>query len=282
MNNAAVLITGCSTGVGAAAARQFLALGHPVYATARQPESLEDLAAAGAVTMALDVLSDDSITAAVKRVEADHGAVGVLVNNAAYGIQGAMETADLDAIRTMFDTNLFGLARTAQLALPAMRARRTGRIINISSMGGHFSLPGAGFLHATKHAVEAVSDAQRLELKPFGIHVAIVEPGPIRSAFHGKINATLPSAPDSGPYADFHEAVRTRIERAYEPRPWNLVLEPDDVAKAILRAATARRPRARYPVGLMAHGTKVLTRILPDSGIDGLTRLLFPVPRQQD
>ena len=172
-----VLITGCSSGVGRASARRFLHAGHPVYATARSPETLAELVEEGAVGLRLDVTDEESMAAAVKRVEADHGAVGILVNNAAYGLQGAVEAVLLDDLRAQFETNVFGMVRMTQLVLPGMRAQRRGRIINLSSMGGHFTLPGSIGLHASKHAVEAISDGLRMELRPFGIQVVVIEAG---------------------------------------------------------------------------------------------------------
>ncbi|MFF2518956.1 SDR family NAD(P)-dependent oxidoreductase [Streptomyces sp. NPDC058086] len=273
----AVLITGCSSGVGQASAWRFLRAGHPVYATARDVGTLSELDQAGAVTLALDVTDEDSMTAAVKHVESDHGAVGILVNNAAYGIQGAVEAVSVDDARRQFETNFFGLARLTQMVLPAMRARRSGRIVNVSSMGGHFSLPGAGFLHASKYAVEALSDALRLEVRGLGITVVIVEPGPIRTPFPTKINATIPP-PDGGPYDRFHAAVEARVSAAYEPKRLSMALSADRVAQVIARAAVRSRPRARYPIGVMAHGLIALRRFLPDAAIDAITRTQFPGP----
>jgi NAD(P)-dependent dehydrogenase (short-subunit alcohol dehydrogenase family) len=275
----AALITGCSSGVGQAAALRFLRLGYPVYATARRLETVAGLAEAGAVTLPLDVTDEESMVAAVKRVETDHGAVGVLVNNAAYGLQGAVETVPLDQARELFDTNLFGLIRLTQLALPAMRARSAGRVINVSAMGAHFSLPGTGVLHASKHAVRAVSDALRLELRPFGITVSVVEPGPIRTPFAAKANASMPRGDGSGPYDRFHDEVAARLDAAYEPKIGNMVLEADTVARAIERAAQSAHPKARYPVGAMSRTVITLSRLLPHASLDALIRSQFPVPK---
>ncbi|MFX4293306.1 SDR family NAD(P)-dependent oxidoreductase [Streptomyces bohaiensis] len=274
----AVLITGCSTGVGRAAAWRFLRAGHPVYATAREVAGLAELADAGATTLPLDVTDETAMTAAVRRVEAEHGAVGILVNNAAYGIQAAFEATDLDEARRMFETNFFGLSRLSQLVLPAMRDASAGRIVNVTSMGAHFSLPGAGFLHATKYAVEAVTDALRLEVRGFGIDVVLVEPGPIRTPFPTKINATIPG-PTGGPYDQFHAAVEQRVSAAYVERRTSLALSPEKVAQVIERAALTRRPRARYPVGLMSRGLIAVSHWLPDAAVDAITRSQFPGPR---
>ncbi|MGH3738532.1 MAG: SDR family NAD(P)-dependent oxidoreductase [Micromonosporaceae bacterium] len=275
----AVLITGCSSGVGAAAARRFLRRGWPVYATARRVESLAELAGAGAVPMRLDLTDEASMSAAVRRVEADHGAVGVLVNAAGYGLQGAIETLDLAAARAQFEVNLFGALRLSQLVAPAMRARRRGRIVTVGAMGGHVTFPGTGVLHASKHALRAAGTALRLELAPFGVGVSLVEPGPIRTPFAAKANATLPVSCGDDAYDRFHAALVTRLESAYAPGAVDLVVGPDTVARAIERAACAPRPKARYPVGTMSRGVIALTRLLPDPLLHALIRWQFPTPR---
>ena len=183
-----VLITGCSTGIGRACAQRLAGAGHTVYATARRLESVEDLKAAGCRTLALDVTDEASMTAAVQAIEAEAGAVGALVNNAGYSQSGAIETLSMDDLRRQFETNVFGLVRMTQLVLPGMRAAGFGRIVNMSSMGGNFVFPGGGAYHATKYAVEAISDALRFEVKGFGIGVTVIQPGAIRTEFaqHGQ------------------------------------------------------------------------------------------------
>ena len=177
----AVLITGCSTGIGRATAERLVRGGHTVYATARRLEAIEDLEAAGARTLALDVNSEESMQAAVAAVEEAEGAVGALVNNAGYSQSGAVEGIPLDSLRSQFETNVFGLVRMCQLVLPAMRRQGHGRIVNVSSMGGKLTFPGGGAYHATKHAVEALSDALRFEVAGFGVAVSIIEPGLIKT-----------------------------------------------------------------------------------------------------
>jgi NADP-dependent 3-hydroxy acid dehydrogenase YdfG len=176
MTSPTVLITGCSSGIGFATAQAFARGGATVFASARRPETLTSLTGEGVQTLALDVLEDDSMRAAVSEVEARCGAIDVLVNNAGYALQAPVEEANLDDVRRQFETNVFGLVRLTQLVLPAMRQQRSGRVINLSSMGGRFTFPGGGFYHATKHAVESLSDALRLELAPFGICVVVIEP----------------------------------------------------------------------------------------------------------
>ncbi|SOJ56371.1 Serine 3-dehydrogenase [Mycobacterium simulans] len=282
MNNTApVLITGCSSGVGRASALRFLRAGHPVYATARRPETLTALVEQGAVGLRLDVTDEESMVAAVKHVEADHGAVGILVNNAAYGLQGAVEAVLLDDLRAQFETNVFGLVRMTQLVLPGMRARRCGRIINLSSMGGHFTLPGSFGVHASKHAVEAISDGLRMEMRPFGIKVVIVEPGPIDTSFGETLNASLPTRTGDGTYARFPADVAARIDAAYEPKARNFVLSADQVAKTIVKAAHTRRPRTRYPVGAFAKFAVSMSQLMPPAVVDAFIRSQFPVPKPQ-
>src|SRR5215211_428874 len=171
MASSPVLITGCSTGIGRATAEHLASNGHTVYATARRPQSIADLEAKGCKALALDVTSEESMRDAVAVVEDAHGAVGALVNNAGYSQSGALETLPLDSIRRQFETNVFGLVRMCQLVLPGMRRQGWGRIVNISSMGGKLVFPGGAAYHATKHAVEAISDALRFEVRGFGIDV---------------------------------------------------------------------------------------------------------------
>jgi NAD(P)-dependent dehydrogenase (short-subunit alcohol dehydrogenase family) len=156
----AVLITGCSTGIGRATALRLARSGWTVYATARRPESIADLADAGCRTLALDVTEESSMQAAVRAVEESEGAVGVLVNNAGYSQSGAIEQVPPEAVRRQFETNVFGAIRMAQLVLPGMRGQRWGKIVNIGSMGGRLTFPGGGLYHATKYALEALSDVR--------------------------------------------------------------------------------------------------------------------------
>src|SRR4051812_43864277 len=178
-----VLITGCSSGIGHATAEHLAGRGYDVYATARRPESIDDLREHGCRTLALDVTDEQSMTSAVAEVEQAEGAVDALVNNAGYSQSGAAESVKMDDVRRQFETNVFGLLRMCQLVLPGMRRQGFGRIVNISSMGGKVVFPGGGMYHATKFAVEALSDAMRFEVEGFGVDVAIVEPGLIRTEF---------------------------------------------------------------------------------------------------
>jgi NAD(P)-dependent dehydrogenase (short-subunit alcohol dehydrogenase family) len=275
----AVLLTGCSTGIGRATALRLARAGQTVYATARRLDSIRDLEEAGCRTLALDVCDEDSMRAAVAAVEKNEGAVGVLVNNAGYGSDGAVEEVPIDEIRRQFETNVFGLARMTQLVLPGMRAQRSGRIFNVSSMGGRMTLPGGGIYHATKYAVEALSDALRFEVAGFGIDVVVIEPGIIKTEFGPTAVAKVAAAarPDS-PYADFHRRLAASIEDAYSGQLAVLAAEPDAVAKVIERAIAARRPKTRYLITAGAHLFVGLRRLLSDRAFDAFLRTQFPSP----
>ena len=239
MTSRTVLITGCSTGIGRACAQRLARAGHTVYATARRVESIEDLRPAGCRTLALDVTDEASMKAAVEAVEAEQGAVGALVNNAGYSQSGAVETVSLEDLRRQFETNVFGLVRMCQLVLPGMRARGDGRIVNVSSMGGNFTFPGGGAYHASKYAVEAISDALRFEVKGFGVGVSVIQPGAIRTEFAATAVAEI--AGDDGPYAAFNAEVGRTTKEAYEKGP---LASPGSAARPTM---SPRRSRRRSP-----------------------------------
>jgi NADP-dependent 3-hydroxy acid dehydrogenase YdfG len=277
-----VLITGCSSGIGRATALRLAAAGHTVYATARRPDAIADLEASGCRLLALDVCDEASMAAAVKVVEAQHGAVDVLVNNAGYSQSGAVEAVPLERVRKQFETNVFGLVRLTQLVLPGMRRQRRGRIVNLSSMGGRLVFPGGGFYHATKYAVEAISDALRFEVRGFGVQVVLIEPGLIRTAFSEAAVDSM-DAPASGDdaYAAFHAAVARATKESYEKGPLaRLAGEADDVARAIEKAITVARPRARYTVSGSAKLLLAQRALLSDRVWDAFLRTSFPTPGQ--
>src|SRR5918995_3639491 len=204
----AVLITGCSSGIGAATAARLVAGGWTVYATARRPETLADLEAKGCKTLALDVVDDASRRAAVDAVVEAEGAVGVLINNAGYSQSGAVESVPDERVRAQFETNVFGPLALCRLVLPAMREQGWGRIVNVSSMGGRFTFPGGGVYHASKHALEALSDALRYELRPFGVDVVVIEPGLVKTRFGETSVGSIHSVSgDASPYRDFNAGV---------------------------------------------------------------------------
>jgi len=266
------LVTGASSGIGEATARELRALGFTVYAAARQLDRMAELASLGIHTLELDVTDEVSMVAAVDRILQEQGHIDVLVNNAGYGAYGAMEDVSPSEARRQFDVNLFGLARLTQLVLPGMRARRHGRIVNVASVGGHIYGPMGTWYHATKFAVEGFSDALRLELAPFGIQVVIIEPGEIRTAWGGIAADSLRETSGDGAYAQQARTVATVLERSLGSGSGS---PPEVVAEAIGRAVTARRPKTRYAVGRGARTLILARRLLPDRVFDRVMRRLF-------
>jgi NAD(P)-dependent dehydrogenase (short-subunit alcohol dehydrogenase family) len=279
----AVLITGCSSGIGRASASRLARCGWTVYATARRLDSIAELKDDGCETLELDVTDEQSMRAAVERVEQDHGAVGVLINNAGYSQSGAIETVPLDAVRRQFETNVFGLVRLTQLVLPKMRAQRWGKIVNVGSMGGRLSFPGASHYHATKHALEAISDAMRFELQGFGIDVILLEPGLIATEFGEAAVASMvdvQSGPDGeDPYAQFNTTVGAVTQGAYEGPLRVLGGGPERVAKVIEKALGRRRPPTRVAITPSAKLLIALHSLLPDRMWDAMLRRQFPQPK---
>jgi NAD(P)-dependent dehydrogenase (short-subunit alcohol dehydrogenase family) len=275
----AVLITGCSSGIGHASAEHLAARGWTVYATARRPETLADLEAKGCRILALDVTSEESMQAAVAAVTEAHGGVGVLINNAGYSQSGAVESVPLEQARAQFETNVFGLLRMCQLVLPGMRAQSWGKVVNISSMGGRLTFPGGGLYHATKYSVEALSDALRFEVRGFGIDVIVVEPGLIVTRFGEVAAGSVAQTGDDGAYGDFNRKVAEVTEGAYKGPMAKLGAGPEAVAKTIARAIESRRPKARYPVTASARLMMGQRRIMPDRMWDMVMRSQFPQPK---
>ncbi len=302
----AVLVTGCSSGIGRASALRLARSGWTVYASARRPESLAELADAGCHTLALDVTDEASMRAAVASIERAEGAIGVLINNAGYSQSGAIETVPIDAVRRQFETNVFGLVRLTQLALPKMRAQRWGKIVNVGSMGGRLTFPGGGYYHASKYALEAISDAMRFELRGFGIDVILLEPGLITTAFGDAANASMAdvgvasasadaasatdaNAPGVGavdakpadaedPYAHFNATVGAVTAGAYDGPMRLLGAGPERVAKVIERAISRRKPPARITITPSAKLLIASRRLLPDRAWDAGMRAQFPQP----
>jgi NADP-dependent 3-hydroxy acid dehydrogenase YdfG len=275
----AVLITGCSSGIGYATAEHLAAAGWKVYATARRPETIESLKEVGCETLALDVTKQQSMKAAVKAVTNAEGAVGVLINNAGYSQSGAVETVPLDQVRKQFETNVFGLLRMSQLVLPGMREQRWGKIVNIGSMGGKLTFPGGGIYHATKYAVEALSDAMRFEVRGFGVDVILIEPGLIVTNFGETAKASVEEGLTDGPYEDFNRHVGKLTEAAYRGPMVKLGGGPEAVAKTIAKALSANRPRPRYAVTPSARLMIQQRRFMPDQVWDLIMRTQYPTPR---
>lgn len=266
------LVTGASSGIGEDTARKLQALGYVVYGAARRTDRLQALVTDGIRPLTMDVTDDASMTAGVDRILEETGRIDVLVNNAGYGSHGAIEDVPIDEARRQFEVNVFGLARLTQLVSPHMRAQGSGTIINISSIGGRLTTPLGGWYHATKYAVEALSDALRMELRPFGIDVVVVEPGAIRTAWWSIAADHLEATAEGSAYADQIRAVAGAMRSESNNRRFS---PPVAIARTVGKIVTARRPRTRYAVGFMAGPLIAARRILPDRAFDQLIGAAF-------
>jgi NAD(P)-dependent dehydrogenase (short-subunit alcohol dehydrogenase family) len=277
----AVLITGCSSGIGAATARRLAGRGWTVYASARRLESIQPLESAGCRLLQLDVTDEASMRAAVDAIVREQGAVGVLVNNAGYSQGGAVEQVSMDAVRRQFETNVFGAIHLCQLVLPGMRAQRWGRIVNVGSMGGRLTFPGGGLYHATKHSLEAISDALRFEVAGFGVGVTLIEPGLITSDFAKTAVATVHEAKGDGedPYREFNRKLAAMTAGVYESPIRHLGGSPEVVARAIEKAISRRRAPTRMLLTPSGHLTVMQRKLLPDRLWDAAMRSQLPQPR---
>jgi NAD(P)-dependent dehydrogenase (short-subunit alcohol dehydrogenase family) len=271
-NMGPVLITGCSSGVGRAAAILFRAAGYETFATARNSAALDELRARGCRTLALDVTDEDQRQAAVREVETHYGAVGVLVNNAGYGQYGPIEELPLDDLRRQFETNVFGGIRLAQLVLPGMRRAGKGRIVNASSVAGRVAIMGGGAYHASKFALEALTDALRPEVEPFGVAVVNVLPGPIATNFEATLMHSIPQAGADSPHKVLRKNIVRWMHGFLTPRGFG-VMTAEHVAQVVFKAATTRRPRTRFNVGFIAKLGPFGRALTPDRVVDALTRL---------
>ena len=266
------LVTGASSGIGEDTARKLQALGYVVYGAARRTDRLQALVTDGIRPLTMDVTNDASMTAGVDRILEETGRIDVLVNNAGYGSHGAIEDVPIDEARRQFEVNVFGLARLTQLVSPHMRAQGSGTIINISSIGGRLTTPLGGWYHATKYAVEALSDALRMELRPFGIDVVVVEPGGIRTEWASIAADHLEATAEGSAYADQIRAVAGAMRSESNNRRFS---PPVAIARTVGKIVTARRPRTRYAVGFMAGPLIAARRILPDRAFDQLIGAAF-------
>jgi NAD(P)-dependent dehydrogenase (short-subunit alcohol dehydrogenase family) len=273
----AVLVTGCSSGIGYATALALVRAGFPVWASARKAGGLAELERAGCRVIELDVTDEQSRVAAVRQVEAEYGAVGVLINNAGHGGGGPVEEVPLTIVRETFETNVFAAIRLCQLVLPGMRARRDGLIVNLGSAAGLVTPPTGCPYAMTKYAMESLSDALRPEVAPFGIRVTLVQPGAVRTRFMANSEPHQPAADGDSPYAVYKANVAKMAARAHRDGARG-VLEAPDVAAVILKAVTAPRPKARYKAGAQARLAPVARRILGDRGWDAFMRRLVPFP----
>jgi NADP-dependent 3-hydroxy acid dehydrogenase YdfG len=273
--SSAVLVTGCSSGIGRATALALARAGLPTWASARRVDSLAGLQAAGCHLLQLDVTDEQSRQAAVRAVQAEHGAVGALVNNAGYAQAGPVEELTPEMLRRQFETNVFGLIRMCQLVLPGMRSQRAGTIVNIGSAAGLMSAPGSAAYAMTKWSVEALSDALRYETRGFGVRVVLLEPGGVLSTnFAATETSSWPAT--RGPYDAFRDNHHRRMTQWTREGARGLSA-PDDVAKIVVKAITARTPRARYKIGIAPRLMPALYRALPARLWDAFWARQFPV-----
>lgn len=265
MTGRVALVTGASSGIGEEAALLLRSQGWTVHAVARRVERMARLAERGVDTFAMDVTDDAAVAAGVERVLERSGRIDVLVNNAGYGSYGAVEDVPIAEARAQFEVNLFGLARLTQLVLPGMRAQGSGRVVNVSSVGGTIYEPLGAWYHATKFALEGLSDSLRVELAPFGIHVVLIQPGPIRTEWNALARENLIARSSGTAYSAQARSVARVLAAADRPGTGS---PPSVVARAIVRAATAERPRTRYPSGRGARTMMLARRLLPDRAFD--------------
>ncbi|MEU8201426.1 oxidoreductase [Streptosporangium sp. NPDC049046] len=274
--NKTALVTGASSGIGEATALKLLQLGYDVYGAARRVDRLKTLADRGVRPLAMDVTDTGSMTSGMEEIIAATGRIDVLVNNAGYGSYGAVEDVPMKEARTQFDVNVFGAIELTRLVLPHMRAQHSGTIVNVTSMGGKIHTPLGGWYHGTKFALEALSDCLRLEVKPFGIDVVVIEPGGIATEWGGIAAEKLKEASGTGPYGAQAAAVSKSLSSPANARRNS---PPTVIADTVAKAVTARRPKTRYTAGFGAKPLILTRRLLPDRAFDALISRATGLPR---
>jgi NAD(P)-dependent dehydrogenase (short-subunit alcohol dehydrogenase family) len=272
-----ILLTGCSTGIGRATALEAAARGHRVFASARRLDSVADLEAKGITPLALDVTDPASIGEAVREVLRSDGRIDALVNNAGYGQYGAVEDVSLEEWRAQFEVNVFGALAVLRAVLPAMRAARGGTVVNVSSVAGRVAVPFAGAYSASKHALEAISDALRVELSPWRIRVVLIEPGPIGTRFGDRAReATARILGTTGPYSRFYAGAERASNREFQMGKRG----PDLVARVIVGAIESKRPKTRYRVAPLARILVPLKALTSDRVLDRRMKKMLRLPNR--
>jgi NAD(P)-dependent dehydrogenase (short-subunit alcohol dehydrogenase family) len=252
------LVTGASAGIGKSIVRQLLKDGWIVYGAARRVDKMSDIQSEGAQVISLDVTDDASMETAVQHLLTKEGRLDALVNNAGYGSYGAIEDVPISEAKRQFEVNVFGVIKLTQLVLPTMRSAKSGTIVNISSMGGRIWMPIGGWYHATKHAIEVLSDALRMETKPFGIKVVVIQPGAIESEWSGIAAQTLQETSQGSEYSSQVQAM-AKILNHYDN-----AAKPEVVAKAVSQAVNSHNPKRRYATPNDAKLLIFLRWLLPD------------------
>ncbi len=272
MKQETVLITGASSGIGRATALLLREQGYNVYAAARRLELMKDLEQKGISTLAMDVTDEQSMLAGVERIYKEAGHIDVLINNAGYGSMGALEDVPMEEARYQVEVNLFGLARLIQLVVPRMRQAGQGTIVNISSIGGRGSEAMSSWYNASKYAVEGLSDALWLELKPFGIKVIVIEPGPVMTEWAPIAIAHLMKRSGHTAYAKQAGRGAKILGKVNDPR---IGVAPEAIAVTILKALRAKNPRIRYPAGKGAKLWMFLKKHLSDKTAYMLSKMVL-------
>lgn len=260
-----ILITGASSGIGYQTAKLLSENGHKVYGAARRLDKLETLKSMGIVPMYLDITNEKSSVELVKQIIKTEGRIDVLINNAGYGSYGAIEDVSLEEAQRQFDVNLFGVARLTKLVLPYMRKQSSGKIINTSSMGGRVTTYFGAWYHATKYALEAFSDALRMEVKEFGIDVSIIEPGGIKTDWGFIAAEHLANSSKGGAYEQAAQKAASGMKKQYSG---NMMSNPSIISKTILKAVNSKRPKSRYLIGFGAKPIVFLHSVLPTRWFD--------------
>jgi NAD(P)-dependent dehydrogenase (short-subunit alcohol dehydrogenase family) len=263
-----IFITGASSGIGKATAERLISEGHIVYGAARRVDKMKDLVDVGGHAIAMDVLDEGQMQAAVDQVIEEQGRIDVLVNNAGYAVYGSVEDITIDEARRQFEVNIFGLARLTQMVLPHMREKKSGTIINMSSVGGKIFTPLGAWYHATKHALEGWSDCLRIEVEPFGIDVVLVEPGAIQTEFVEVMNQPMLDRSTGGPYEKMAVALANAGKDTYD-KPGRSS-GPEVIAATISKAIKSRRPKTRYASGKMSGLLLFLRKWLSDRAFQKL------------
>ncbi|AKK02377.1 oxidoreductase [Corynebacterium epidermidicanis] len=264
-----IFITGASSGIGFETAKALALRGHTVFAAARRLDKLEKLRDFQIVPVELDVTSTESIEKAVQTVQEQAGRIDVLINNAGFGFYGALEDVDIADARQQFDVNVFGLMELTKVVLPIMRTQGSGRIINTSSMGGRMVAYFGGWYHASKYAVEALSDALRMETAGHNIDVVLIEPGAIKTPWGAIAADNLEKASGAGAYAKEAKRASASMRKMYEG---SMISDPAVVVKAMVQAVEAKRPKARYLIGFGAKPLVFAHAVLPNKLFDAIMR----------
>ena len=275
--NKVALITGASAGIGKKTALLFIQSGYIVYGIARRIQAMQEIQDAGGKVIATDVSSEESMQNCIRTVLAQEKRIDVLVNNAGYGLYGAIEDVSIEAAKAQFDVNVFGLAYMTKLVLPQMRKQKQGLIINVSSMGGKISIPLGGWYHSSKFAVEGLSDALREEVRPFGVKVVLVEPGAIQSEWGDITLKNLNTVSGQTDYAPIVKRITAVFSNTYNSSVSSA--KPDVIAKLILNISNKRKPKARYAAPLDAKSFLFFRKLLPDSVFYGFLRFYMKLPK---